>query len=134
MYLGPLPDWACKLAHRLIAKELVHQLPDQVIVNEYIDTQGIRAHADSPSFADGIATISLLESWEMVFREKNAKRKVNQVLDRRSVAIMNGDARYRWTHEIPNRKTEPGRVKRGRRISLTFRKVIAPPGGKHVRR
>ena len=70
----------------------------------------------------------------MVFREKNAKRKVNQVLDRRSVAIMNGDARYRWTHEIPNRKTEPGRVKRGRRISLTFRKVIAPPGGKHVRR
>ena len=134
MYLGPLPDWADKLAHRLIAKGLVHQLPDQVIVNEYVAAQGIRSHADSPSFADGIATISLLESWEMVFREKNAKRKVNQVLDRRSVAIMNGDARYRWTHEIPNRKTESGRVKRGRRISLTFRKVIAPPGGKHVRR
>ena len=134
MYLGPLPDWAGKLARRLTAKGLVRQLPDQVIVNEYVADQGIRPHADSPSFADGIATISLLESWEMVFREKDAKRKVNQVLERRSVAIMNGDARYRWTHEIPNRKTEPGRVKRGRRISLTFRKVIDPPGRRHVLR
>ena len=131
MYLGPLPDWAGKLARSLTTRGLVRQLPDQVIVNEYIAAQGIRPHADSPSFADGIATISLLESWEMVFREKNAKRKVSQVLERRSVAIMNGDARYRWTHEIPNRKTEPGRVKRGRRISLTFRRVIAPRGGTH---
>ena len=129
MYLGPLPGWAGKLAHRLVAGGFVSELPDQVIVNEYVADQGIRAHTDSPSFADGIATISLLESWEVVFREKNARRKVNQVLERRSVAIMNGDARYRWTHEIPHRKTEPGRVKRGRRISLTFRKVIPPPDG-----
>ena len=134
MYLGPLPDWAGKLVQRLTEKGLVRQPPDQVIVNEYIAAQGIRPHADSPSFADGIATISLLESWEMVFREKNAKRKISQVLERRSVAIMNGDARYRWTHEIPNRKTEPGRVKRRRRISLTFRRVIAPPGRRHVLR
>ena len=129
MYLGPLPGWADKLAHRLVAEGFVSELPDQVIVNEYVADQGIRTHTDSPSFADGIATISLLESWEVVFREKNARRKVNQVLERRSVAIMNGDARYRWTHEIPHRKTEPGRVKRGRRISLTFRKVIPPPDG-----
>ena len=136
MYIGPLPDWADKLAHRLVRDGLVPRLPDQVIVNEYISNQGIRAHSDSSSFDDGIATVSLLESWEMVFQEKGTKRKVKQVLERRSVAIMSGDARYRWTHEIPSRKTEPGRVKpgrveRGRRISLTFRKVIAPPDGKH---
>ena len=130
MYLGPLPGWAGNLARRLVGEGLVPELPDQVIVNEYRADQGIRAHADSPSFADGIATISLLESWEMVFREKGAGRKIPQVLERRSVAIMNGDARCRWTHEIPHRKTEPGRVKRGRRISLTFRKVIVPPGEK----
>ena len=134
MWLGPLPDWADKLAQRLIAEGLVRRLPDQVIVNEYVATQGIRPHTDSPSFADGIVTISLLESWEMVFREKDTGTKVKQVLERRSVAIMNGDARCRWTHEIPSRKTEPGRVKRGRRISLTFRKVIAPSGGKQEAR
>ena len=67
----------------------------------------------------------------MVFRERgdDRGRKVTQRLDRRSAAIMTGDARYRWTHEIPKRKYEPGRVARGRRISLTFRKVLAPPDG-----
>ena len=133
MHLGPLPPWADELAQRLEEAGLVPQRPDQVIVNEYVGDQGISAHVDSPSFADGIATISLLESWEMVFREKGVRRRIPQVLERRSVAIMEGDARERWTHEIPHRKTElssSGRVKRGRRISLTFRKVIVPPGGK----
>ena len=131
MRLGPLPDWADQLARRLVDRGLVRQRPDQVIVNEYECGQGISAHVDSPSFADGIATISLLESWEMVFREKGSRKVVRQVLERRSVAIMEGDARYRWTHEIPQRKTEPGRVKRRRRISLTFRKVLAPRNGTH---
>ena len=92
---------------------------------------GISRHVDvETSFADGIATISLLESWEMVFREKKTRgRTVTQRLDRRSAAIMTGDARYRWTHEIPKRKHEPGRVERRRRISLTFRKVLTSPDG-----
>ena len=132
MRLGSLPDWAEDLARRLCSDGLLPQLPDQVIVNEYTGNQGISRHVDSQSFADGIAMISLLESWEMVFREKGTRRKVGQMLDRRSVAVMKGDARYRWTHEIPQRKFETRkgngskRVVRGRRISLTFRKVIVP--------
>ena len=103
-----------------------------MIVNEYNGKQGISKHSDSESFADGIATISLLESWEMVFREKGTKNVVPQILDQRSVAIMKGDARYRWTHEIPNWIHKTRRIKgsqqekRGRRLSLTFRKVIVP--------
>ena len=134
MRLGPLPGWAKDVARRLFSDGYLPQLPDQVIVNEYRGNQGISRHVDSQSFADGIATISLLESWEMVFREKGTRRKVGQVLDRRSVAVMKGDARYRWTHEIPQRKFETrkdngsARVPRGRRISLTFRKVIVPGG------
>ena len=131
MRIGPLPEWAIRLAERLVSNRLLTELPDQVIVNEYDGAQGISRHVDSENFADGIATISLLESWEMVFREKKTRgRTVTQRLDRRSAAIMTGDARYRWTHEIPKRKSEPGpagRVARGRRISLTFRKVLAPP-------
>ena len=135
MRLGSLPEWAARLARRLVSNSLLSDLPDQVIVNEYVGNQGISRHVDSePSFADGIAMISLLESWEMVFREKKKRgRKVLQRLDRRSAAIMTGDARYRWTHEIPKRRFEPGRVKRGRRISLTFRKVLVPADGAHVR-
>ena len=79
--------------------------------------------------------ISLLDSWEMIFREKKGNRTLQSRLERRSATILTGEARYRWTHEIPKRKTEPGdvkpgnkrasRVSRRRRVSLTFRKVIA---------
>ena len=131
MRLGALPAWADRLARRLFDEKLVPNLPDQVIVNEYCKEQGIGKHVDSDSFADGIAMISLLESWEMIFRAKRSKRKVNHMLERRSVAIIEGDARYEWTHEIPKRKSEPitpgtrspKRV-RERRVSLTFRKVV----------
>ena len=62
----------------------------------------------------------------MVFRQD--KRKVVRKLEQPSVAIMQDEARYQWTHEIPQRKSEPnegsGRWKRDRRVSLTFRKVL----------
>ncbi|MCY3837887.1 MAG: alpha-ketoglutarate-dependent dioxygenase AlkB, partial [Gammaproteobacteria bacterium] len=107
---------------------------DQVIVNAYIEDQGIAPHVDNESsFADGVAMVSLGETWEMWFR-KSGQGKETLKLDRRSAAVLTGEARYQWTHEIPKRKSEPGpvkpgnkkpsRVKRGRRISLTFRKVI----------
>lgn len=135
MRIDKLPDWAVAVAERLVERKIVPQMPDQLIVNEYVRDQGIGRHIDrEPDFADDIAMISLLESWEMVFRKKgNNKIKHNVVLDNRSVAVMSGPARYQWTHEIPSRKSEPGpklpdgtrpRVLRNRRLSLTFRKVL----------
>ena len=136
MRLGDLPEWADVLARRLFDIGLVPNLPDQLIVNEYVGNQGISKHVDAESsFAEGIAMISLLESWGMMFREKAERRKVNQLLERRSVAVITGDARYRWTHEIAGRKYElvpqmangvesRKRVRRKRRLSLTFRKVL----------
>ena len=130
MRLGPLPDWADSIGRRLVAEELLSVPPDQVIVNEYRANQGISRHVDSQDFADRIATISLLESWEMVFRQRvPQERKVSRRLERRSAMVLTGAARYDWTHEIPARKTEydpssDKRLKRKRRISLTFRRVI----------
>ena len=132
MRLGALPDWADDIGRRLVAAGLLAAPPDQVIVNEYKEDQGISRHVDSAGFADGIVTISLLESWEMVFRHQRGaqKRKVSRRLERRSAMILTRAARYNWTHEIPARKneTDPStgkRWKRGRRISLTFRRVLA---------
>jgi alkylated DNA repair dioxygenase AlkB len=135
MRIDKLPDWAIAVAERLVKQKIVPQMPDQLIVNEYVRDQGIGRHIDrEPDFADDIAMISLLESWEMVFRRKdNSKIKHNVMLDNRSVAVMSGPARYQWTHEIPSRKSEPGpkmpngrrqRKLRKRRLSLTFRKVL----------
>jgi alkylated DNA repair dioxygenase AlkB len=128
MRLGPLPPWAAQLAERLAREQLLPHLPDQVIVNEYKGKQGISKHIDcKPCFEDGIATISLLESWEMLFsRGRNGKRE-RVLLPQRSVAMFTGEARYQWMHEIPKRATEPNGLQRSRRISITFRKVILNP-------
>ena len=136
MHIGPLPGWANKVAQRLLdSGHFGKDLPDQVIVNEYCESQGIAAHIDSPSsFSGTVAMISLLETWEMEFRKRRSNVKVTKKLERRSATILTVEARYDWTHEIPKRKTEPGAVKPGkkrasriprhRRISLTFRKII----------
>ena len=135
MHIGPLPDWANRVAQRLVDEGYVGILPDQVIVNEYRASQGIAPHIDSESsFADGVAMISLLETWEMVFKKRRGGDKVTRKLERRSATILTGEARSDWTHAIPKRKSEPGAVKPGnkkpsriprdRRISLTFRKVV----------
>ena len=132
MHLGSLPVELAELAERLFRENLVPKLPDQVIINEYVANQGITPHVDAQSFADGIATISLLESWQMIFHAPRGKEKVPRLLEQRSVAVMHGEARYQWKHEIRKRKSEPpldegrGRRKRERRISLTFRNVFSP--------
>ena len=131
MRIGSLPNWAHKLSDRLVDERLMHDRPDQLIVNEYRGKQGISRHIDKThSFTGEVATISLLETWGMVFRWRNRK-KVEKRLARRSAAILMGAARYQWSHEIPARKYEltenhlgePVRVERKRRISLTFRKT-----------
>ncbi len=132
MRLGELPEWAQELARRLVNEGLMKELPDQLIVNEYVGKQGIAPHIDAQdSFTGQIATVSLLETWGMVFRCRRSKEKVEKRLERRSVAVLTGDARYLWKHEIPKRENEPSenrqgkrrRTKRSRRISLTFRKT-----------
>ena len=136
MHLGPLPVELAELAERLFQKKLVPQLPDQTIINEYEAGQGIAPHIDVPGFSDVIATISLLESWEMAFHAPRGERgderkRVEVLLERRSAAIMRGEARYQWKHEIRKRQSDPPleeggeRRPRKRRISLTFRKVRA---------
>jgi alkylated DNA repair dioxygenase AlkB len=124
MRLGPLPPWASALAERLNLEGLLPHVPDQVIVNEYVENQGISRHIDCvPCFDDGVAMISLLESWEMIFQKKGEGTQVAKLLEDRSVTVMSGDARYQWSHEIPARYSEPTGLRRQRRVSVTFRKV-----------
>ena len=113
MHPGELPVPFAELAQRLYDQGLVPQMPDQAIVNEYEADQGITPHADAPSFYDGIATISPLESWETNFyapSKGDGGRMGNKVLrlpEQRSVAVMQGEARWKWEHEIVKRKSYP---------------------------
>lgn len=126
--LAPLPEWIAAYCKRLYTAKLFPQLPDQVIVNEYLPSQGIAPHIDCiPCFENTIASLSLGSPCVMEFSHKETGEKIPMLLEPRSLVLLSGDARYQWRHGIAHRKTDRfnGNVfKRGRRLSLTFRKVI----------
>lgn len=128
-YIGPLPPWLGVFAERLVTTGYCRDLSDQVIANEYLPAQGISAHVDCvPCFDNGIVSLSLLSACEMVFRELRGPAICGVLLQPRSGILLRDAGRYGWTHEIPARKSDivnGVRTARSRRISLTFRKVIA---------
>ena len=129
MYLGVLPGWLETLAekiHRVAVlpdgTALFARPPEQVIVNEYKSNQGIAMHIDHRGFGPAICTISLLEDWEMDFRLRQ-NNKQPAMLERGSCVVLTEEARYKWQHGIAPRKRERDGIRRGRRVSLTFRTV-----------
>ena len=106
--------------------------PDQLIVNEYYAGQGINAHIDhKKSFGDQICSLSLGLECMMVFKtnKHDCNREVWIKLPRRSLLMMEGEARHEWTHEIPKlsgkrpNSEENQFVPEPRRISFTWRNV-----------
>jgi alkylated DNA repair dioxygenase AlkB len=128
MRLGDLPQWAVEVAILLEAWGLLPRPPDQVIVNEYKQSQGISAHIDcEPCFDGNIASVSLGSACVMNFTHRTSGGVVPVLLEPGSVVVLTGEARYGWMHGIPARKSDQfeGRTfSRTRRVSLTFRKVI----------
>lgn len=125
MRVGELPPFAVAIARRMLDLGLISQLPDQLIVNEYLPGQGISAHVDcEPCFKDGIVTISLGSEYEMDFIHKANPSDIRSArLELGSAVIMTGKSRYEWMHRIKARRSEAW-GSRGRRVSLTFRRVI----------
>lgn len=128
MYLGTLPDWVRPLAARLVADGYMSAAPDQLIVNEYEPGHGITPHVDCiPCFGPIVCSITLGSPCVMELSEDDGDGFESLVLERGSLLVLASEARYKWRHAIPGRKTDQidGRsVARGRRISLTFRTVL----------
>ena len=125
MRLGDVPEVFASVAAKMVAEGLFPMTPDQVIVNEYLPGQGISAHVDcTPCFQDAIATVSLGWEYPMDFIRTADPGDVRTVLlERGSVLVFRGEARYDWKHRIRARLSDDG-VRRQRRVSLTFRNVI----------
>lgn len=128
MRLGPLPEWLEGLCCRLQQTEYFPKRPDQVIINEYLPGQGIAPHIDCvPCFGETIASLSLNSPCVMEFIHAETGGKITRLLESRSLLVLSGEARYRWKHGIPARKSDKiagQTIPRGRRLSLTFRTVI----------
>lgn len=128
MWLGSIPDWANKLALHLVNCGIMEQMPDQLIINEYTPGQGISSHVDcEPCFGDTVVSLSLASMCIMDFTHIGSKKRLEAILDRRSIVCMKGESRYEWMHGIIPRLADTiagVRVNRHTRVSMTFRKVL----------
>lgn len=125
--LGELPLEFHQIIDLFSSQGLCNQPPNQVIINEYTAGQGIAKHVDCiPCFGDTILIISLGSASMMRFQHVKNKQRHELILEPNSLLILQAEARYDWTHEIPKRKTDlinGKRQARERRVSLTFRFV-----------
>ncbi|OJU73166.1 MAG: alpha-ketoglutarate-dependent dioxygenase AlkB [Alphaproteobacteria bacterium 40-19] len=121
-YLGQMPYWVDELCSKVHRDTIFIDKPNQVIINEYLPGQGIAPHVDCvPCFGDAICSLGLASGCMIDMTNGHVKKSI--YFEPRSLLILKGDARYKWKHGIAARKSD-NRVKRQRRISLTFRQVI----------
>ena len=100
--------------------------PNQVIVNEYNPGEGISAHVDADCFGDRIVVLSLGSGTVLRFTHVDTGEEESYYIPPRSLLIMEGDARTKWKHEIPKRRSDmvDGKfIPRERRVSITYRTV-----------
>lgn len=101
-----IPSW---LTPECVLKEMK---PEQVIINEYKDTNSISKHKDAPCFGPKIMSLSLGAPTIMTFT--GGVSSMDVTLPPRSLLILEGPARYRLEHEI---KRHTGDT----RVSITYR-------------
>lgn len=135
----PMPNELSFIVERMIGHGLYSDVnaPQYCIVNEYKDRQGISAHVENFRFKSPVCGLTLGQGDWMRFHElvhaddgsvrsgkaSQAKRTghvVDAWMPRRSLMVMEGEARERWQHEIVRSKRDRKGVN-WRRVSLTFR-------------
>ena len=123
------PEWVKRLCLKLHNDGHMPKIANQVLISEYEPGQGIGDHTDKEAcFMDTIVILSLNSSCVMDLTHVQDKtKKVPIWLSPRSLTVLRGDAKNRWMHGIPSRKSDmwDGRkYPRQRRVSLSFRRLV----------
>ena len=114
------------LSQEIVKQGIILLQPDQVIINEYVPGEGIKPHKDRAYYENQICGVNLGSSCIMRFIRGANLEIVDVEVPRRSLYVMQDDARKKWKHGIPPRKKDvvDGQVQhRERRVSITYRKV-----------
>jgi len=122
----PMPPHMEKLSKELVERKIILLQPDQVIINEYVPGEGIKPHKDRAYYENQICGVNLGSGCIMRFIKGMNEQVIDVEIPRRSVYVMQDDARKKWKHAIPPRKKDniDGLLKhRERRVSITYRKV-----------
>ncbi len=121
-----IPPLVYQLSENIVDQKILLNQPDQVIINEYLPGQGIRPHKDRNYFDNQICGINLGSSCVMRFIKNGNAEIVDVFIPRRSLYVMQDEARSKWKHAIPPRKKDiiDGEIHhRERRLSITYRTV-----------
>jgi len=102
-------------------------LARQIILNLYPPGEGISPHIDLPNrYADGIIGVSLTGGTTMTFQ--NGEERFDAYMPERTIYVMTGEARWKWSHGIVGRISDIVETKdgietrlRSTRVSVTFR-------------
>jgi alkylated DNA repair dioxygenase AlkB len=128
----PMPPLIYQLSQEIVEQKILLHQPDQVIINEYVPGEGIKPHKDRAYYENQICGVNLGSGCIMRFIKGKNEEVVDIEIPRRSLYVMQDDARKKWKHAIPPRKKDniDGTVRhRERRVSITYRKV--KPGKVH---
>ena len=123
---GILPDWLKPYAERLREAGHFSRTPDRAGINDYAPGTGIGAHRDLGGEAIEIIAILSLNAAIMFEMTRIGFETQPHYLQPRSLFIMQGEARHKWYHGIPGRRSDRVGgviVPRRRRLSITFRCV-----------
>jgi alkylated DNA repair dioxygenase AlkB len=122
----PMPPLIHQLSQEIVEQKILMQQPDQVIINEYVPGEGIKPHKDRAYYENQICGVNLGSDCIMRFIKGKNEEVVDILIRRRSLYVMQDDARKKWSHGIPPRKKDniAGTLQhRERRVSITYRKV-----------
>lgn len=128
-WVRDFPAWLDVLARRIVADGWMPRPPDNCVINDYAPGVGIGPHSDFAAFDAPLVALSLLSPVVIDFRRRGHEDAAAIVLPPRSLWIAAGAARWQWTHAIAARRSDiidGERVRRGRRLSLTFRVARVP--------
>jgi alkylated DNA repair dioxygenase AlkB len=122
----PMPPLIYQLSQEIVEQNILLLQPDQVIINEYVPGEGIKPHKDRAYYENQICGVNLGSGCIMRFIKGKNEEVIDIEIPRRSLYVMQDDARKKWSHGIPPRKKDNinGTLKhRERRVSITYRKV-----------
>ena len=121
-----IPTQIYNLSQEIVRQGILDLQPDQVIINEYIPGEGIKPHKDRAYYENQICGVNLGSGCIMRFIRGLNLEIIDVEIPRRSLYVMQDDARKKWSHGIPPRKKDKinGDFQhRERRVSITYRKV-----------
>lgn len=123
------PTFIRRVGEIMFESGMMKVSPNQQILNDYPPGVGIGKHRDHyPIFDDSIASVSFGSGVVMTLRKYHDANDtpIDIYLPVGSILVIEGEARMNYSHEIAGRQNdviEGEKVKRSRRISITYRRV-----------